>query len=120
MSEPKLRVCVIDGDAAVRDSLETLMALNGYEVSTYATGSAFLDALDGAEVDCVVCEAELPDTSGIDLFRTFRPGHPRTRFALLMSRKDPAIAAAAQSSGVDAVFHKPLVHGRLKAFVRPR
>lgn len=101
----------------MRDSLATLIALNGHEVSTFATGGDFLAALDGREVDCVVCEAELPDTSGMALFQTFKPSHPATRFALLVSRNDPAMTAAAKRSGVDAVFHKPLVHRRLKTFV---
>lgn len=116
-------MCVVDGDAAVRDSLATLMALNGHEVSTYATGCDFLAAQNGKndrEVDCVVCEAELPDTSGVDLYQAFKPQHPSTRFALLVSRNDPAITAAARRSGVDAVFHKPLVHRKLNRFVASR
>ncbi|MFU8816648.1 MAG: response regulator [Pseudomonadales bacterium] len=108
---------MVDGDAAVRDSLATLMTLNGCEVSTYATGRDFLAALDGRDIDCVVCEAELPDTSGMTLFETFKANHPATRFALLVSRNDPAMTAAAKRSGVDAVFHKPLVHRKLKSFV---
>ena len=111
-------VCVIDGDPAVRDSLATLMALNGHEVLTFATGREFLDAQDGRAISCVVCEAELPDTSGLDLFRQFKPVHPRARFALLMSRTDPVATAHANRSGVDAVFHKPLVHGRLTGFMK--
>jgi FixJ family two-component response regulator len=110
-------VCVVDGDAAVRDSLATLISLNGHDVSTFATGGDFLASLNGRHVDCVVCEAELPDTSGVDLFQAFKPGHPSTRFALLVSRKDPAMTAAAKRSGVDAVFHKPLVHRSLDTFV---
>ena len=110
-------VCVIDGDPAVRDSLATLMALNGHEVMTFATGRDFLEALNGSPIGWVVCEAELPDTTGMELFRHFKPGNPYTRFALLMSRTDPAAAASALRCGVDEVFHKPLVHRRLKAFV---
>jgi FixJ family two-component response regulator len=116
--KPNALVCVIDGDPAVRDSLATLMSLNGHEVVTFATGQEFLDTLNGRLIDCVVCEAELPDTSGIELFRKFKPENPLTRFALLMSRTDPTAAAQARSSGVDAVFHKPLVHRRLTSFVK--
>jgi FixJ family two-component response regulator len=110
-------VCVIDGDPAVCDSLATLVALNGHDVFTFATGREFLDSLSGRPIACVVCEAELPDTSGVELFRSFRPAHPQTRFALLMSRTDPAATALARASGVDAVFSKPLVHRRLIGFV---
>ena len=109
-----LRVCVIDGDAAVRDSLATLMTLNGHEVCAFETGAAFITALDA---DCVICEAELPDISGLELFQAFRQRCPDIRFALLMSRKDPHAISAARRSGVNAVFQKPLVHRTLRAFV---
>ena len=114
---PHALVCVIDGDPAVRDSLATLIGLNGREVSTYATGREFLDAQDSRAIDCVVCEAELPDTSGLELFRAFRATHPSARFALLLSRTNLAAAAVAKRSGVDAVLHKPLVHRQLTTFV---
>jgi FixJ family two-component response regulator len=38
-------VHVVDGDPAVRDSLTTLLDLNGFRVETYATGAAFLKEL---------------------------------------------------------------------------
>lgn len=116
--DPKTFVCVIDGDPAVRDSLATLMALNGHEVLTFATGREFLDSQHGSLVSCVVCEAELPDITGVALFQAFKPAHPETRFALLMSRTDPSAATAAQRCGIDAVFHKPLVNRRLTRFVK--
>lgn len=115
-----LRVCVIDGDAAVRDSLATLMSLNGHEVCAFETGADFIAALDDGSqncVDCVICEAELPDVSGLELFSAFRRRCPDIRFALLMSRKDPHAISAARRSGVNAVFQKPLVHRTLRAFV---
>ncbi len=115
--EPLPKVCVIDGDQAVRDSLETVMALNGHAVLTFATGEAFLSCHDAQPIGWVVCEAELPDISGMELFRRFKAGNPNARFALLTSRTDPAAAALARRSGVDAVFHKPLVHHRLTSFV---
>lgn len=120
--EPEGLICVIDGDPAVRDSLATLIGLSGHEVATYATGREFLDAQDSRVIDCVVCEAQLPDTSGVELFLAFKRSHPHTRFALLLSRTDPAATALARTSGVDEVFAKPLVHGRLVRFVasRPR
>ncbi len=70
-------------------------------------------------VDYVVCEAELPDTTGLELYQAFKPSHPDTRFALLTSRNDHVTVVAARICGVDAVFRKPLVIQRLRAFVQP-
>lgn len=112
-----LRVCVIDGDAAVRDSLATLMSLSGHEVLAFGTAAEFLAATRGETIGCVICAAQLPDTSGLDLFEVLRVAHPAARFALLLSRTDPSAAAEARRLGVGAVFQKPLVHRRLISFV---
>jgi len=129
------RVIVIDGDPAVRDSLATLMELNGHEVVTYASGQAFLRDADGSDsgddsasentehqkdVDCVICEAELPDISGVDLYLALHAHHPKTRFALLTSRKDRGTLTRARELGIHDVFSKPLVHRKLVRFVNKR
>lgn len=110
-------MCIIDGDPAVRDSLATVLDLCGVPARTFATGSEFLEQLNGEPIRCVICEAELPDQSGLQVYRAFKQSHPDTRFALLMSRTDPAATALAQRSGIQTVFHKPLVHRRLTRFV---
>ena len=111
------RVIVLDGDPAVRDSLATLMALDDHAVVTYATAAAFLRDLDADPIACVVCEADLPDRSGLEVFRLLRDRHPEARFALLMSRKDPQLLTRARELGIRDVFGKPLVHRRLLDFV---
>lgn len=117
-SHNNLQVCIIDGDAAVRDSLYTLMSLNGVDVTGFASGAEFLDHCETGPIDCVVCEAELPDITGLELFVWFKPLYPHSRFALLMSRSNRPVVELARSAGVDAVFCKPLVNRRLRDFVR--
>lgn len=111
-------VCIVDADPAVRDSLATLMDLDGHRVLTFGSGREALDGSRGQTIGWVICEAELPDFSGVQLYRLFKASHPDTRFALLMSRTDPAAMAVARRCGIDAVFHKPLVHRRLASFVK--
>jgi FixJ family two-component response regulator len=113
-------VCIIDGDPAVRDSLATLMHLSGHEVSTFPSGSAFLDALDPDDLECVVCEAQLPDTTGVAVYQALEEKHITVPFALLVSHSDRATVATASRAGIRNVFYKPLVHRRLIAFVSGR
>ena len=113
-------VCVIDGDPAVRDSLATLMRISGHDVSTYSTGSAFLHELKADELACVICEAELPDTTGLAVYKALNEKHIAVPFALLVSHTDPVTLAAASKAGIQHVFYKPLVHRRLIAFVSGR
>jgi DNA-binding NtrC family response regulator len=107
-------VFVVDGDPAVRDSLSTLLDLNGYAVETCSTGAAFLDRLKGgAKMHCVVCESELPDGSGIQLFQRIRASDSSVPFLLLLSRRNPSAIQSARSAGIESIFPKPLVHRRL-------
>ncbi len=117
-------VHVVDGDPAVRDSLTTLLDLNGFRVATYATGAAFLKALittrSDVTRDWVVCEAELPDGSGIELFSKIRESSARNPFILLISRRNPEIIETAKSAGIDQVYQKPLVHRNLLTYIEAR
>jgi FixJ family two-component response regulator len=110
-------VCIIDGDPAVRDSLETLMNVTGHDVAIYATGKAFLDEFDLREPQYVVCEAQLPDTSGFVIFKALRRRNSEIPFALLVSRNDRAIQDEALRIGITHIFTKPLVNQKLTDFV---
>lgn len=115
MTEPT--VLLVDADPAVRDSLTTLMDLNGFRVEAFSTGSAFLRALDERNVHCVICEAELPDITGIQVYRTLQSSRNTLPFALLISQRDPAALRSAQSAGITQIFQKPLVHRHLLTFI---
>jgi FixJ family two-component response regulator len=115
MSEPA--VLLVDADPAIRDSLSTLMGLNGFTVRSFATGSALLRALDEGNAHCVICEAELPDTTGVAVYRALRNTSRNWPFALLVSQRNPLTLRHAQNAGITHIFSKPLVHRHLLSFV---
>jgi FixJ family two-component response regulator len=111
-------VCVVDGDPAVRDSLTTLLNLNGIRVEGFATGAAFLKRLgDGVRMDCIVCEAQLPDVGGIEVYLQLRRTGVPTPFVLLVSNRNPSAIQSARNAGIEQVFPKPLVHRHLLEFI---
>ena len=93
------------------------MSLNGHKVATYATGRAFLNELDPTKTKCVVCEAELPDTTGLAIFEALRERNIDAPFALLLSHDDRCTYDKARRIGIAHVFAKPLVDRQLAAFV---
>jgi len=117
-------VHVVDGDSAVRDSLTTLLDLNGFRVESFATGAAFLKQLlatrQTALPEWVVCEADLPDGSGVDIYARMREQNASARFILLVSRRDPSIVRYAKSAGIEQVYQKPLVHRNLLGYIEAR
>lgn len=114
------RIVLIDGDSAVRDSLLTLMSLNGHEVATHRSPAAFLESLDAAGApipDCVICSAEPGDPYCLDLYRRLSRSHPVVRFALLLGHQDQRALTEARRIGITHVFSKPIVHQQLLAFL---
>jgi FixJ family two-component response regulator len=109
-------VVLLDGDPAIRDSLTTLMALEDRTVVAYRTAAEFLGHLDDP-IGCVICAAELPDRSGLDVYGVVHERWPDAAFALLVSRQDAALLAEARRRGVRDVFVKPLVDRSLLDFV---
>lgn len=108
----KPAVCIIDGDPAVRAGLTYLCDSNGYGVVPFSTGSAFLRTLDQAshlDIHSVICEAQLPDRSGVDLFLTLRRRGLDLPFALMVSGKTRACAHLAGQVGIKNIWCKPLL-----------
>jgi FixJ family two-component response regulator len=60
-------VCVVDDDAALRDSLQWLLTSAGYAVRTYVSGEHFLAEYDPDSTLCVVLDVQLPNASGFDV-----------------------------------------------------
>ena len=111
-------VYVVDADPAIRDSLTTLLDLNGYEVRAFASGETFLATVhEGTDALCIVCEAQLPDTTGMEIYRKLALLKIDVPFALLVSRRNDSILATARQNGISWLFLKPLVYRHLLEFV---
>ncbi len=69
-----LRVFFADDEALVRKALSRLLRGTGYEVSTYDSGDAMLEALGVVEEvpDVVICDADMPGTHGLDVLARVR------------------------------------------------
>jgi DNA-binding NtrC family response regulator len=60
-------VLIIDDEIAIRESLETLLTMEGFQVVTAADGPAGLEQLNQREFDIVLLDLALPGESGMDL-----------------------------------------------------
>lgn len=71
MSSPKAPsrpiVFVVDDDVSVREALEGLFRLHGWNTETFASAEAFLSRPPSPVPSCLVLDVSLPDLSGLDL-----------------------------------------------------
>lgn len=71
------RVYLVDDDDVVRDALAFLLRTRDLDPVCFASGDAFLDALNSGDVDtaqagCVVLDVRMPGTSGLGVFDALR------------------------------------------------
>jgi FixJ family two-component response regulator len=60
-------VCVVDDDEMVRTSMHMLLEVLGMRVSTYASGSAFLDDPLAQDCDVLILDVRMPGLSGLQV-----------------------------------------------------
>src|SRR5437868_10469672 len=70
-------VLIIDDEAAIRESLETLLELEGYDVQSAATANEGLNRIGSRPYDLVLLDLALPDANGIELLAELHVQDPQ-------------------------------------------
>jgi DNA-binding response OmpR family regulator len=81
----------------------------GYRVATAETAAKGLAEMYRIPVDLVLCDVDLPGTSGIEFARMVRedPVNRDIPLLLVVGRSNPAAAVSAFAAGADGVIRKP-------------
>jgi len=62
-------ISVVDDDASVRESLESLIRSIGFAVKVFASAEEFLNSPRVLETNCLILDVRLPGMDGIELHR---------------------------------------------------
>ncbi len=76
-------ILIIDDEEKIRGLLARILAGEGYTVHEAGDGKTGLQKLAKNEVDVVLCDVKLPDTTGLGLVEKIRSAHPETEIILL-------------------------------------
>ena len=71
------RILIIDDEPGIRESLEVLLTLEGFDVDMAPEGSTGLDMLASGEYDLLLLDLALPGESGIDLLPRIKRIRPQ-------------------------------------------
>jgi DNA-binding response OmpR family regulator len=103
------RILVIQANRTYLGVIARRLKEFGYRIATAETASAGMAELYRMPVDLVLCDVNLPGTSGIELARMVRedPVNRDIPLLLVVGRSDPAAAVKAFAAGADGVIRKP-------------
>lgn len=117
MSEPALRVLVVDDEASIRKFLRASLAAQDYQVYEAATGQDALAAVLAHRPDLMILDLGLPDIEGIEVTRQLREWS-QIPIIILSVREHESEKVAALDAGADDYLTKPFGISELLARMR--
>src|SRR5438445_9665861 len=102
----KGRVLIIDDEADIRESLETLLEMEGYLIELASNATEGLDRLEKGHYDLVLLDLMMPDRSGIEVLQDFRQRDTETPIILITAFGSVEVAVRALKAGANDYFSK--------------
>jgi len=111
------RILVVDDDPDILRILKDNLELDGYPVSTAATGSEALALLEQTEPSLIILDLSLPDTDGIQICRMVR-ARSDVPIIMLTARDRVPDKVLGLETGADDYIVKPFDYLELAARAR--
>jgi len=111
-------VLIIDDEAAIRESLETLLELEGYSVQSASSGEEGLARIGERSFDLVLLDLALPDRDGMDLLTEIHLQDPGLSIIMVTAYGTVENAVKAMQAGAANFIQKPWDNEKLLADVR--
>ncbi|HEX7894090.1 MAG TPA: sigma-54 dependent transcriptional regulator, partial [Terriglobales bacterium] len=111
-------VLIIDDEAEIRESLQTLLELEGYDVAVAANGDQGLAQLGERPFDLVLLDLAMPGRNGLELIPELRAIDPLLSIIMITAYGTVEDAVRAMQSGAANFLQKPWDNEKLLADVR--
>jgi DNA-binding NtrC family response regulator len=117
-SADNARILIIDDEAGIRDSLETLLTFEGFTVETATEGVSGLDLLASHTYDLLLLDLSMPGESGIDLLPRIKNLRPELPVIMITAYGTVGNVVDALRAGADNFVQKPWDNEKLLADIR--
>jgi len=111
-------ILIIDDEAGIRDSLETLLTLEGFSVELATEGRSGLDMLARRTYDLLLLDLALPGESGIDLLPRIKTIAPQLPIIMITAYGTVGNVVDAIRAGAANFVQKPWDNEKLLADIR--
>ncbi len=112
------KVYVVDDEQAVRESLQALLDVSGFDVRCFASPSEFLNWAEADRAGCLLADVQMPEMSGLDLQKRVAATCPGIAVVMMTGHGDVPMAVEAMKAGAVDFIEKPFDRETLLAAVR--
>lgn len=116
-------ILIVEDDKNIRESLQDIFELAGYEVSTANNGKLAYDQVMERCPDIVLCDVDMPVLNGFELLQTLNQRMKDTSvppFLFLTAKVEPHSLRKGMNLGADDYIFKPFDHTDVLTCVRLR
>lgn len=114
MSDAKSHILVVDDELSMREYLELMLSMEGYEVSCAQNGREAIRFLETRPFDLVLCDIRLGDISGLEVLRKSKSVSPEIIVIMISAYATAENAVEAMNDGAYDYLPKPFNNDELK------
>ena len=103
----KIRLLIVEDEAAIRTGLTDLFVFHGYDVETAADGEKGLASALGGGFDLILLDIMLPGVNGLEICERVRRADPEQPIIMLTAKGDDSDIIEGFSLGADDYVTKP-------------
>src|SRR5215510_11153817 len=101
------RVLIVDDDESLRESLELVLAAEGFEVLGAADASGALERVEASAFDVILCDVRMPGMDGMELLPQLARRMPGSTVIMMSAYGSDDLAIEAMSRGAYDYLTKP-------------
>lgn len=104
----ELRVMVVDDEEIIRKKISAFLKENGCQVYEAARPSEAYRLMTDNDIDVVLLDVKLPESSGMDVLKTIKESSPKTEVIMMTGHGDTEMVVNAIKAGASDFFNKPV------------
>jgi len=112
------RILIIDDEAGIRESLETMLTLEGFTITLAEDGPSGMEQLARSEYDLLLLDLALPGESGMDLLPRIVEMYPTLPVIMITAFGTMGNVVDAIRAGAENFVQKPWDNEKLLADIR--
>lgn len=107
-------VYIVDDEEPIRGALRMMLRVQGYGVTSFSSGPAFLETVESLVPGCLLLDMRMPDMDGLEVQRHLAMRKAGLPVVIMTGHGDLTIAVSALQHGAVAFVEKPFTKAVLK------